>query len=195
MEQSVIDSGCRDQVPTPGVLKTLSWSDRKKHRTHNNDMLSLQAMFEEEHGSEEAVIQKIILHPKGVMLWCEKTINIFYERCKEDIVYLDATGSIVQKGKGQSAPFYVYELVIRNPWKGSSPVPVATYLTSEHTTASVSYFLGSFVTDLIRMHGQRIRKRPVMLICDGSTVLLQSISYNFCGLSLQDLLSRYFAIV
>lgn len=195
LDQSIIDSGCRDQVPTTGVLKTLSWSARKKHRRHQDDMLSLQAMFEEERGSEEAVIQKIIMHPKGIMLWSEKTIKIFHERCKEDIVYLDATGSIVQKGKCPSGPFYVYELVVRNPRKGSSPVPVATYLTTEHTTASVSYFLGSFVTDLIRMHGQRIRKRPVMLICDGSTVLLQSISHNFCGMSLQDLLYRYFAVV
>ena len=34
-----------------------------------------------------------------------------------------------------------------------------------------------------------------MLICDGSVVLLQSLAYNFCGVSLQELLCRYFAIV
>ncbi|KAJ4930319.1 hypothetical protein JOQ06_019323 [Pogonophryne albipinna] len=34
-----------------------------------------------------------------------------------------------------------------------------------------------------------------MLICDGSTVLMQSMAYNFCGVSLQELLSRYHSIV
>ena len=47
-----------------------------------------------------------------MMLWSDKTLNLFYERCKDDIVYLDATGSIVHKGKGQTAPFYVYEMVV-----------------------------------------------------------------------------------
>ncbi|XP_032365949.1 uncharacterized protein LOC116684162 [Etheostoma spectabile] len=34
-----------------------------------------------------------------------------------------------------------------------------------------------------------------MLICDGSIVLLQSLSYNFCGMSLQELICRYYMIV
>lgn len=141
------------------------------------------------------MIQKIIGQPKGVMLWSDRTLNLFHERCKNDIVYLDATGSIVHRAKGQTAPFYVYEMVVRNPSKGSSPVPVATYITCDHTTSSVSYFLGAFVTDLTRIHGRRVKKRPVMLVCDGSIVLLQSLSYNFCEVSLQELISKYYNIV
>lgn len=115
------------------------------------------------------------------MLWSNKTIHLFHQRSKEDIVYLDATGSIVKK-----APFYIYELVVRNPLKGCSPVPVATYVTCEHTTASVSY-----ITDRIKLHGPKIRRRPVMYICDGSVVLMQSIAHNLRGLSLNELLSQY----
>ncbi|XP_028991434.2 uncharacterized protein LOC114846544 isoform X3 [Betta splendens] len=195
LPESVVDSGCRDQVPTPGTLKTLSWDNKRKKRSHTNDLLSLQKMHEEEQGSQDAIIQKIQMHPKGVMLWSKKMLSLFYQRCRDDIVYLDATGSIIQKEKGRSAPFYVYELVVRHPSKGSSPVPVATYVTNDHTTASVSFFLASFVTDLIRQHGQKIKTRPVMFICDGSIVLLQSLSYNFCGVSLQELLNRYYNIV
>ncbi|KAI4814235.1 hypothetical protein KUCAC02_003438 [Chaenocephalus aceratus] len=80
-------------------------------------------------------------------------------------------------------------MVVRNPFKGSSPVTVATYITNDHTTASISFFLGSFLTDVIRLHGRGAKQRPVMLICDGSTVLMQSMAYNFCGVSLQELLS------
>ncbi|CAK6965265.1 hypothetical protein D5F01_LYC09263 [Scomber scombrus] len=107
---------------------------------------------EEEAEAERRVIQNIGLHPKSVMLYSLKTLNIFFDRCKEDIVYLDATGSIVRKGKGQTSPFYVYELVVRHPTKGSSPLPVATYITSDHTTASVSHFLGASKHYHLTMH-------------------------------------------
>ena len=129
------------------------------------------------------------------MLFSSQTLNVVFERCKEDIVYIDATGSIVVKSKGQTAPFYVYEVVVRHPSKGSSPLPVATFVTSDHTTTSVSYFLGSGVTGLIKQHGPKAKTRPVMFICDGSVVHLQSLAINFCGVSLQELLTRYYMIV
>ena len=137
----------------------------------------------------------MIQHPKGVILWSLVTIQLFAERAKEDIVYVDATGSIIKKEKGESAPFYIYEIVVRHPLKGRSPVPVATFVTCDHTTSSVSYFLGSFMTDCIRCHGRHIKKRCVMYICDGSLVLMESISQNCCGMSLRELLSMYFDIV
>ncbi len=58
-------------------------------------------------------------------------------------MYLDATGSVIQKS-AQNPPYYVYELVVRNPSRGASPLPVASYVTCDHTTASVTYFLQSF---------------------------------------------------
>ena len=191
----MLDSGCRDEEPTTGVLKTISWSARKKQRRHKNEMISLQRIIEDELQEGGAIIQKVLQHPKGVMLWSLETIQLFAERAKEDIVYVDATGSNIKKAKGKSAPFYIYKMVVRHPFKGGSPVPVATFVTCDHTTASVSFFLGSFMTDCIRCHGRHIKKRCVMYICDGSLVLMESISRNFCGMSLRELLSMYFDIV
>ena len=195
LDDTVEDSGCRDEVPTTGVLKTISWSARKKQRRDKNEMISLQKIIEDELQEGGGLIQKVIQHPKGVMLWSLVTIQLFAERAKEDIVYVDATGSIIKKEKGESAPFYIYEIVVRHPLKGRSPVPVATFVTCDHTTSSVSYFLGSFMTDCIRCHGRHIKKRCVMYICDGSLVLMESISQNCCGMSLRELLSMYFDIV
>ena len=44
LEDSVVESGCRDQVPTTGVMKTLSCNSRKKNRRHKNEMISLEIM-------------------------------------------------------------------------------------------------------------------------------------------------------
>jgi len=97
LRESVVESGCRDEAPSPGVLKSISWRQRIKERKHKNKTLSLQMMVDEKRDEPDEVLQKVILHPKGVMLWSKKSIKIFHQRCKEDIVYLDATGSIVEK--------------------------------------------------------------------------------------------------
>lgn len=101
-------------------------------------------------------------------MWSEKTIQLFTERSKDAIVYLDATDSVIKKAKGETAPFYIYDMVVRAPVKGWSPVPVDTCVTCDPTTATVYYFLGAFITDCIKCHHRHIKKRPVMYICDGS---------------------------
>ncbi|XP_073705879.1 uncharacterized protein [Garra rufa] len=191
----VIDSGCRDDAPTANVLKNILWSEKKKARSHPDELPSLKALIDKQRGTDNDVLQKVMMHPKGVMLWSNKTLSVFYKRCKNDIVYLDATGSVIKKNSAESPPYYVYELVVRNPSRGASPLPVATYVTCDHTTASVTYFLQAFQTDVIRMYGNVAIKRPVMIICDGSLVLMQSISITFCRTGLEDLLQKYFLLI
>ncbi|XP_034073870.1 uncharacterized protein LOC117547349 [Gymnodraco acuticeps] len=58
LDDTVLASGNRDQVPSTGVMKTLSWQARKKLRKHSNEMISLRKMMEEELETEEAVIKK-----------------------------------------------------------------------------------------------------------------------------------------
>lgn len=158
-----MESGCRN------VLKNISWEARKRSWQHSNEVISLQIMLDKKKDSPDEVLQKVMLHPKGVH---------YQERCQEDIVYLDATGSIMWKQKG-SPPFYVYELVVRNPHKNLSPLPVATYLTCDHTTASVNFFLEAFQTDVPRCFGRKGMRSPIMILCDGSMVLMQAICLSF----------------
>ncbi|KAL1267893.1 hypothetical protein QQF64_033256 [Cirrhinus molitorella] len=50
-------------------------------------------------------------------------------------------------------------------------------------------------TDLIKMFGNVAIRRPVMIICDGSLVLMHSISIAFCRTGLEDLLHKYFLFI
>lgn len=193
LDEDVLAAGCRDETPAPAVLKNISSEQRKKSRLHNNEFLSLQMMLKNKSNCEDEVLQQVFLHPKGVLLWSQRSIEIFQERCREDIVYLDATGSIKKAEKG-SPPFYIYELVVRNPHKGSSPLPVATYLTCDHTTASVVYFLEAFQTDVARCFGRKGLRPPIMLICDGSMVLMQAICLSFAKKNLNDTINHYYSI-
>lgn len=191
--KSLMMSGCRDEAPSHDVLKTISWEARQRSRQHSNEVISLQIMLKKKKDSPDEVLQKIMLQPKGVLLWSQRGIEIYQERCREDIVYLDATGSIMRKEKG-SPPFYVYELVVRNPQKNSSPLSVAAYLTCDHTTASVTYFLEAFQTDVARHFGRKGMRSPIMILCDGSMVLMQAICLSFAKKSLQDTINHYYKI-
>lgn len=77
IEPSVFESGCRDQAPTPEVLKNIAFKTRKKFRRHDNELLSLQKMVEEKTDEDNDVLQKVLLHLKGVMLWSKATNPAF----------------------------------------------------------------------------------------------------------------------
>ncbi len=104
--KDVMESDCRDEALSPSVLKTISWEACQRIRQHSNKILSLQIRLEKKQNSPDEILQKVMLHPKGVLLWSQKSIELYQERCREDIVYLDATGSIMRKEK-DSPPFYV----------------------------------------------------------------------------------------
>lgn len=100
LNEEVMLSGCRDVAPIPHVLRNISLEERKKSREHRNEFLSLQIMLSKKTDALDEVLQKVILHPKGILLWSKKGIAVFNEQCREDIVYLDATGSIKKKRRG-----------------------------------------------------------------------------------------------
>lgn len=120
IDEKTMKMGCRDEAPTKDVLKNMSFQMKQKSRLHKNETMSLEEMLNNKTNSADEVLQNILLKPKGVMLWSRRSIQIYVQRCVEDIVYLDATGSIIKRKKG-SPPYYVYELVVHNPQKMLHP--------------------------------------------------------------------------
>lgn len=49
----------------------------EKNNKHENGM-SFQLMMEKKAGTDHDVLQEVILYPKGVMLWSQKTIEIYH---------------------------------------------------------------------------------------------------------------------
>lgn len=79
--------------------------------------------------------------------------------------------------------------MVQNPSKSTSPLPAATYVPCDHTTASVTFFLQAF------QRKNWTNRLPVMFMCDGSLVLLRSISVTFCRTSFENLLHKYFILI
>lgn len=78
-----------------------------KQRKHKNEILRLWKIVEERTDQWDEVLQKVLLLPKDVMLWSQASMPIFHQRSKEDIVYLDATVSIVNTSKKKARVLFM----------------------------------------------------------------------------------------
>ena len=70
-------------------------------------------------------------------------VTLYAELCKKDVIYLDATGSIIKRSSNK-INFQLYTLLIQNPYKGSPSLPVATYLINQHDASSIARFCDYF---------------------------------------------------
>ncbi|KAL1276614.1 hypothetical protein QQF64_036237 [Cirrhinus molitorella] len=59
LKESVVESGCREEAPSPSVLKTISWRERMKDRKHKKETLSLQMMVEEKTDEPDECTQEL----------------------------------------------------------------------------------------------------------------------------------------
>ena len=86
----VLDSGCRDDAPTPQILKNILCCERKFKRCHTNELISLQKMVDLKTNKDSEVLQKVLMHPKGVIIWFSTK-----DAKWSSIIHLDANRSIV----------------------------------------------------------------------------------------------------
>lgn len=144
----------------------------------------------EEENPQIKFCRRFSKNQKGWCCGCQKALLFIMKDPRKTLFILMLRGT-KNKEKG-SPPFY--ELVVRNPVKGKSPFPVATYLTCDHTTASVTYFLEAFLTDVTRLYGQQGGMSPIMIMCDGSMVLMQAISLSCARKGFNDAIDHYYNI-
>ena len=74
-----------------------------------------------------------------LVLFDEPLIWLFHVLSTHDILYLDATCNIIGRIKPYKQIYY-YALTVRHPFGLSSPIPVAEYIISSHTTESLRHF-------------------------------------------------------
>jgi len=114
-------------------------------------------------------LQMILSRPRGINLFSESTVRIYHSLTRTDIVYVDATGSVLLGDKC----CYAYEIVVRHPNQWNPPLAVTSYFATSHNIPSISYFLQSFRHAERTLH--RKRSLPKLLMCDGSTALMNAI--------------------
>lgn len=193
VSSDVIDSGCRDDIPSTQVLKNILCEHRRSSRLDSEDEItSVQMMLDKKKGTPDEVLQNVMMHPKGLFLWSKRGIEIYYSRCQEDVVYIDSACCCLKKNK-DLPPFYVYELVVRNPQKLKPPLSVATLVTCRNTIPTFGYFLRTFLEHVEKKYGRNMQP-PLMLLCDISEELMETITLSFTGSDLHDTMNHYYKV-
>ena len=174
-----VEAGLRDGAPPTNVLRVIRQEAKKRMKFSENEFMALEIMRNEGLGDGNTVVngvvQGISVFPTSVILFSEKSLRIAGQRSKTDILYIDATGSIIQT---REKPFYVYEICVRHPIKGRPPFAVATYVTESHNSPSIQHFLSVFNHAMKKLSGNAWMSR--MIVCDGSMAIIKSVLSTFC---------------
>jgi len=83
-----------------------------------------------------------------VHLYTNAQIKLCNDAADKDVVYFDATGSLLRR-QPHCKDCQIYTLLVRNPVGGVS-LPVASNVTTSHDGASVSHFVERFLIDQIK---------------------------------------------
>nr|XP_018672275.1 uncharacterized protein LOC108950684 [Ciona intestinalis] len=129
LSRDVYDSGNRTDAPGKCVLKRARYQARKIDVPCDNENTALEVLKDQQKNDREhdRTLQYISTTPPAITLWSDETLKIFHQRSQVDIVYIDATGSVITSSKGQR-PYYIYEIVVRHPVKGKAPIAIASYV-------------------------------------------------------------------
>ena len=111
-----------------------------------------------------------------VVLFTDAQIKFFVDVCKRDIIYLDATGSVMKKS-GEQKGFQIYTLLGRHPNEGGPALFVATSVTTCHDTRSIRNFLYIFLKVTTEVTGSK--PKPLMIIIDGSMAMWNAVLLEF----------------
>ena len=145
-----LESGKRDKVgSSQHVLRKISPEGRRDQLPHLDLVMSLKIIDKEiieSCGCKRNIcgyIQWIVAKRFSASFFTEEGVRIYHNFVKEQVLYLDATGTIISlKGTDyESNTSLYYTLVIGYPKKGQPPVAVAELISTEHSVMAISHFL------------------------------------------------------
>ncbi len=125
----------------------------------------------------------------GIPLMDQPMTTLYHEHVKNDILYIDATGSLVRQMKNYKRLLY-YAAVIRHPYNCGLPMPIAEYITSNHNCFSIRSFLTMIHKKECHKYSSKGLTNPKLILIDFSMALILACLDEFCGESISKYLSR-----
>ena len=139
-------------------------------------------------------IRHISIMPPYIMYWSEMGIRIWHDMAKHDIVYWDATGTVISPRRDDSKFFY-YELACRNPRQGECIIPVSSMISAIHSTSVIRFWLSEFRRSEKKIFGHANAVVPHQIISDRSMAFLQAGLSEFNNEDMNAFRSRAWRII
>ena len=164
--------GSYTYAPSHAVLRNIKSQEYISQRYSDNWIISTQMMDKQISEKNGAFIRDIKAKPPRVVLFTDAQIRFFVDVSKRDIIYLDATGSVVKKS-GEQKDFQIYTLLGGHPNEGGPALPVATSVTTCHDTRSIRNFLYIFLKVTTDVTGSK--PKTLMIITNGSMAMWNAV--------------------
>jgi len=184
--------GSLTYLPSQSVLRNIKSNGHKAIRYTNSWFLNLKLFRKRLDNSRQTFVRHIAVYPPAVHLYTNAQIKLFNDVADKDVVYFDATESLLRR-QPHCKDYQIYTLLVRNPVEGGVSLPVASNVTTSHDGASISHFLESFLIDQIK-ECKTAKKRALMII-DASFVMWNAVLKAMCRESRLDYYNRCFRIV
>ena len=142
--------------------------------------------------AHDGFVHTIGIHPLLVHMWTETQVKLWHDRCKNDISYPDATGTLIANHGGKRVLYYA--LVIRHPVEGEPSLPVAEMVTSDQSAGNIRAFIERFQRDESRLYSGHM-SMPRQINTDYSRAILLAMLKEFNNETMVDFLARAVRIV
>eukprot|EP00112_Aurelia_sp_Birch-Aquarium-sp1_P016905 Seg387.10 transcript_id=Seg387.10/GoldUCD/mRNA.D3Y31 product="hypothetical protein" protein_id=Seg387.10/GoldUCD/D3Y31 len=123
----------------------------------------------------------------------EPLIRLYHGMAPRDILYLDATGTVVKQLKSFKRILF-YSLCVRHPYGKSPPLPVTKFLSSSHRKEAISRSL-SLLREKEKMIFNGNSSQPALIMVDNSYAIILACLHEFNNETLQQYIDRAYRIV
>lgn len=165
------------------VIRKISTESSRKNVCDQNEIDSLKKMAANMNAdTKQKVVKGFIQHisvlPTFVMYWNEAGVRLWHDLAKDNVVFWDATGSIIKPRRDEKR-FLYYELAVANPIAGNATIPVCSMLSSSHDQPQIQYWISKFRLSEKKIFGHANTVIPRQINSDRSLVLIITALLEF----------------
>ena len=128
----------------------------------------------------------------SIILMDQPMVMLYHQTVKNDILFIDATGSVVKQPKYLKKILY-YACVI--PYNLSPPVPVAEFISSNQDQFAIRRFFAMIHEKEYQKYGPSGLTNPRLIVLDFSMALIQAALQEFTNESIHQYLDRTYRIL
>eukprot|EP00794_Sanderia_malayensis_P013594 gene13594-15005_t len=129
----------------------------------------------------------------SVVLFDEGSVHLYREAACKDVLFVDATGTIIEKIRGFKRILF-YSLTTRNPLGKTPAIPISELISSTHTAGGISRLFSVLREKEKFLYGDNIM--PLAIMSDFSTAILSAVISIFnSGMTTQEYTDKCYNII
>jgi len=164
--------GALTYLPSQSVLQNIRSENSLSIERTKSWILNLERFRLRLIKNNQTFIRRFSVHPTFISLYTKSQIRLYNDLADKDVIYFDATGSLLRRQKNDE-DCQIYTILVRNPQQGRVSLPVASNVTTSHDSFSISHFTEKFHVVQVVECGKA--KKPSFRTFDGSAAVWNGV--------------------